>query len=593
MNKLLAIIFLVAVNALASSRDDIIAASAKDSEGVWRRCQNPDKYDLSSRDLFTAALAWCEAKQHPDRLLRLFELADQLQDHDPKSKTYGNLRWYWSHPKVDDQNAVDFCMQSGVLVWIRHRDAMPAAARAKLEAVLRLGAKGCRRHKVSTSYTNIAFMNAANLILLGENLGLADIAAEGYRRLDAAAAYTAQNGTHEYCSPCYYGVDVVDLGLLEAFCQRDRERKIARALLEHFWTDIGANWLAFVQRLGGAHSRTYDYLHGTGPLDNALQANGWIPGTPRGGEGVYHALIRWHPSDALRSMKSPRLVHQCWGDAPEQFRTHYILKNISLSASAAYYGGRMDMPLTVDFAGDRDTVRGYFIPDNRNDPYGKNKIPEPRGAHQKALHNSCFFAGAQRGADAAALVVYHDADMPSNGAPLQTHFVLPADADAFYVGEQMFRQCSGNVPVTPGQPVVVKKGDTAVGIRVPWTRDNAPVALVNDGNKFGAVRLSVAHEPRNNAAAAIWVRVADGLDNAAAFEQWRRAFTGAEANVVADDKQISVRVPGADGPVSVVAKSPFTYKAGVTLEPAPRRVVLEVDGVDLGRKILQSLDVVK
>jgi hypothetical protein len=326
MNFLLAIILLA-----AAPRSDIVQNAADNAEGVWRRCQDPDKSDLSTRDLFTAALAWCEAKQHPDRLARVFDLAAQLQDRDPKSKTYGNFRWYWSHPKVDDHNAVEFCMQAGALLWIRHRDTMPADARAKLETLARLSAEGCRRHKVRPSYTNIAFMNAANLILLGENLGLDEIAQEGYRRLDDAVRYTAQNGTHEYCSPTYYGVNIVDVGLLEAFCARDRERQIARAMLELFWTDIAVNSLPSVQRLAGANSRTYDYLHGLGgPLDNALSHAGWLPGTPRGSEGIYYALIRWRPDDKLRSLKLPRLVRQCWGEAPEQFRTHYLLPNISL-----------------------------------------------------------------------------------------------------------------------------------------------------------------------------------------------------------------------------------------------------------------------
>lgn len=586
MNTLLAILFFAA----AVPHADIVQYAADQSEGTWRRCQNPDKFDLSTRDLFTTALAWCEAKRHPERLARIFDLAAQLQDRNPKSKTYGNFRWYWSHPKVDDHNAVDFCMQTATLIWIRHRDAIPADTRAKLAELLAFAAEGCRRHKVSPAYTNIAFMNAANLILLGESLDKPDIAQEGYRRLEAAVLYTSLNGTHEYCSPTYYGTDIVDLGLLEAFCARDRERQIARAMLELFWTDIGANWLPSVQRLAGAHSRTYDYLRGLGELDTALWANGWITGKPRGGSAaIYHALIRWHPNDSLRSMKLPRLVHQCWGEPPEQFRTHYLLKDISLSASAAYYGGWMDMPLTVDFAGERESVRGYFIPDGRNDPYGKIKIAA--GAHQKAHHLSCFFAGAQRTTDAAALVVYREADIPTNCASLQTHFVLPKNADAFYVGDRRV-ECSGNVPVAPDQALVVRKGSTAVGIRVPWTRDNASIALVNDGNKFDAVRLTVTHAIRPNAAAALWVRIGDGLDTDAAFDKWRRAFAAAKAVVAADEKQISLCVAGIDSPVRVAAQSPFTFKAGAQLDPTPKRVVLEVDGVDLGRRVFEELNFV-
>jgi len=55
-------------------------------EGFWRSLsQAPGS--VTSRDLFAYALALCEARQHPERLDRLFELAAQMQDRDPKSRT--------------------------------------------------------------------------------------------------------------------------------------------------------------------------------------------------------------------------------------------------------------------------------------------------------------------------------------------------------------------------------------------------------------------------------------------------------------------------------------------------------------------------
>jgi hypothetical protein len=580
MHPLLAALILAAL----VPRADIVQHAAAQGEVTWRRCQAPDSLELSSRELFTAALAWCEAGQHADRLPRLFELAAQLQDRRLRSRTQGNFRWYWTHADVDDPNTVEYCLQAGSLLWMRHRDTLSADAREKLEEILRLAVEASRLHPVSADYTNIAFMNAANLILLGESLPRPKAAREGYRRLDAAVRYTRMNGTHEYCSPAYYGMNLVSLGLLEAYAQRERDRGLARAMLELLWTDIGANWLPSLGRLSGAHSRTYDYLHGLGPLDTALWANGWIDGEPRGGsDAIYQALITWHPPDSLRAMRLPREVRQSWGERPEQFRTHYLLDGISLGTAGCSYDSRMDVPLTVDFAGDRNGVRGYFFPDGRNDPYGATKVPS--GAHPKAKHLSCFFAGAQRRTDAAAIVVYREGEIPAGCTSLQTHFVLPRDADAFYIGAERV-QGFGEVPIAPGQALVVRKGATAVGIRVPWTRDDAPVALVDDGNDLGAVRLTVQHAVRPGAAAALWVRIGSGLETDAAFDAWRRAFADARAEVVADAKTLQLRVTGEDGPVGIVAAAPFTRSA--TIEPAPRRVVLEIDGVDVGRRILEG-----
>jgi len=573
--------------ALLVPRADLVRHAAAQGEVTWRRCQAPDSLELTSRELFTTALAWCEAGQHADRLPRLLDLAAQLQDRGRRSRTQGNFRWYWSHADVDDPNAVEYCLPAGALLWMRHRDALPADARAKLEEMLRLAADAARLHPVGPDYTNIAFMNAGNLILLGESLPHPKAAREGYRRLEAAVRYTRRNGTHEYCSPAYYGMNLVSLGLLEAYARRDRDRALARAMLELLWTDIGANWLPSLRRLSGAQSRSYDYLHGLGPLDTALWANGWIDGDPRGGsDAIYQAHIAWHPPDALRAMKLPRTVCQSWGERPEQFRTHYLRDGITLSTAGCAYDDRTDVPLTVDFAGPREGVRGYVFPDGRDDPYGETKIAS--GAHPKAKHLSCFFAGAQRSTDAAAIVVYREGEIPPGCTLLQTHFVLPRDADAFYVGGERVAGFS-EVPLTPGQALVVRKGATAVGIRVPWTRDGAPAALIDDGNDLGAVRLTVRHAVRPGAAAALWVRIGSGLDTDAAFEAWRRAFADAGAEVAADAQGIRLRVAGVDGPVSIAAAAPFTKAA--TFDPAPRRVVLEVDGVDVGRGILEGIGV--
>ena len=65
---------------------------------------------LSSRWLVGYALTLCEAREHPERLERLLALARRMQDQDPHSKQWGNLRWYWRDDGVTDTNAVEFVM---------------------------------------------------------------------------------------------------------------------------------------------------------------------------------------------------------------------------------------------------------------------------------------------------------------------------------------------------------------------------------------------------------------------------------------------------------------------------------------------------
>ena len=246
-------------------------------ETLWRQIATAEPRPTSGcRQLFGYLLTLCERRVHPERLERLLALLRQMQDQDPRSKNWGNFRWCWRDADVTDTNAVEFSMQDALLVQVRHGDWLSPVARNQLGDLLRLGVEGCLRHRVPTDYTNIAILNAGNLIVLGERLGRPDAAREGYRRLDAICVRTAVLGVHEFCSPTYYGTDLNGLLLIHTYARGQRQRRQAEALLQFFWTDIAANWFPAAQRLGGCHSRSYDYLHGLGGLDWHLWIHGWL-----------------------------------------------------------------------------------------------------------------------------------------------------------------------------------------------------------------------------------------------------------------------------------------------------------------------------
>jgi len=263
--------------AISARRAEAVKYAVADGERVWTAVQDPDKHNPWSRDFFAYALALCEAKVHPERLEKLFEIAAHFQDRDPQSPTYGSFRWNWADKAVRDANAIEFCMQPAAVVWLKHRDTLPAAAREKLREILDPAVKASLRHRVSDGYTNIALMSAGNLILLGEGLGREDVADEGYQRLQAVFASIANTGIREYVSPSYCGVDLDALQLIDAFCQRPAGQRQARALVELFWTDIAANFWWANRRLCGAHSRDYDYLHSQGGLDRNPYGKSKIP----------------------------------------------------------------------------------------------------------------------------------------------------------------------------------------------------------------------------------------------------------------------------------------------------------------------------
>ena len=458
-------------------RDAVIQRAAESGKPFWQRIATGEPYEtLEVRSLFFYAQALCEARQHPQRLARLFELAARAQDRDPQSPGFGNLKWTWRDQRVTDRNAVEFSMNHAAAIWLKHEDWMPEPAREVLRELLDYSIEGCLRHRVASSYTNIALFNAGNLIVLGEIRGRPEVVDDGCRRLDAVCLWTWEYGTHEYCSPTYYGTDLDGLLLIKAHARHPRARRQAAALLELLWTDVALNWFDPAESLAGAHSRTYDYLSGLGSLDRHLWINGWLrreqgPGTRM----VQSALSQGSVPPGLRQLslnRYPRLVRQSWGAKPTESRTHLICPDVTLSCASAAYGS-MDMPLTVDLPGDRRLVRCYFIADGREDPYGKKKYETSSARHMKAKHLEPFWTAGQRNRDAVGLVVYRERDLKAEVVTnVQSHFVLRREVDGFWLRGQPLDlpagtpEAPGHVPVGQGDPLVLRLGTAAVGIRL-------------------------------------------------------------------------------------------------------------------------------
>lgn len=625
MNRHLAIVafavfctLLATAPAAPSDRAALRERFGNTGEQVWLAAQDPAKLNPRVSTFFNYALTLCETGLHPERLEKLFALAASRQDLDPRSETYGSFRWSWNDAQVTDRNAIEFSMQPAAIVWQKHRASLPPAAHARLRAILDPAVPASLTHKVAPSYTNIALMSAGNLIVLGEGLGRVEVADEGYRRLQAIYDLTARKGIPEYNSPTYYGVNLNALQLMETFAERPAGQRQARALLEYLWTEIAANYWWANQRVGGAHSRDYDYLHGQGGLEGHLAVAGFLRD---GAEpGLIPSIARWQPPAdliALSQNKLPRLVRRQWGWSARQAvtptvasaaagarsdgnhwasYTHWLGHDITLSISGANYGP-IDVPFTVDFPGSRDDVRCYFIPDGRHDPYGQIKVPW-RG-HPKAVHLQPFFAGVQHTQDALALAVYRAADVPAETKSLETHFVMPRDVDAVYVGERVVRFETGrpqDIALAAGQPVFLRKGTAAVALRVPAARtvanDPAPVVLAWDNNAWKAIRLTVDHRyaappAKVLAAAVLHVRVGTGLHDAA-FAEFRRHFTAATYEVSLAADKISLGAPALAAGQRLTIAAAFPWTKPLLLSPAPSGALLELDGEDVGRRLLPA-----
>ena len=127
----LALLFLAAVP-LAPAQDARLAEMVRQNEERIERYRSLPP-DLSSRSLFTAAFVFAEAGVRPDLIEFALATGARMQDRDRNSPRFGNFRWDWQDGSVLDANAVEFCMQFGALLHLRHWDQLTPKAKEILD----------------------------------------------------------------------------------------------------------------------------------------------------------------------------------------------------------------------------------------------------------------------------------------------------------------------------------------------------------------------------------------------------------------------------------------------------------------------------
>jgi hypothetical protein len=565
-------------------------------EQRWENLQQTEKRNTGTRDLFRFVLE--VAARGGD--LRMAEgalaLAKQKREPAPTSNLYGNYAWYWNDAHPIDRNAVEFSMQSASVCWMLFRDRLSEKVRAQLESEIRYAVEGIRRHKVSVSYTNIYLMKAANCILLGEHLPDETLAKEGQAMLDDWLDYTSRFGIHEYSSPTYTGVDLGSLGLLVKYPRDAAVRAKAEKALHLLWTEIAANWFEPFEGIAGTHSRDYDFLRGHGLLDRYLEKAGWLTPSKPSAPDIFIDLSAWTPPAEIRAIAHtvPRFVFQRWGETPWEHSTHYLGRNFSLGSTGAGYG-QQDKTLTVNLALGPQAPVVNFAMDERGDPYGQAKVLTG-GGHMKLTHLVPFLTSVQQGADALLLACQNPQKKPSAFATsLESNLVFPTAATPWLAdGPLRFAEGETRHNLPPDTTLFLRAGDVAVALRyvaaLDCTGRPAPLAVVRDGDKASAMRFTAFHaeQPSNQrAVVAVWIRVAEGLDEPA-FAQFRETCAAAQTPVKIAGDHIEVKAPAKHGSLTLAADLKAEKRLLATGSEAREETgILAVNGQDLGGQCLK------
>jgi hypothetical protein len=570
---------------------------------AWERYQKREP-NSGARDLYGFLLTVVAHNWRPEKWAAIVTLVEELHDRDPASPTYGNYRWYWREPKPNDRNALEFSMQCASLAWVAYRDRMPEDARRALADAFALSAEGLVRHKVDVSYTNIFLMRIANSILIGETTGRPDLVAQGRHWFDEWFAYTRANGVHEFSSPTYYGTDLTDLGALANYARTPAVRAQAEAALRLLWTDIAANWFTPYEGIAGAHSRDYGFLTGHGYLDQPLMRAGWLKNTSGESHPAIDDITFWNPPAAVRAAipAAPRVVTQRFGAQPWERATHYVGQNFSLGSSGAGYGAQ-DKVLTLTLAGGPKLPLVNFALDYHRDPYGQQQLATADG-HSKLTHLLPFIASVQRGPEALLVAAYNPATArnPIGGkAPItyesvNANFVLPAAAELWDAHGPL--AAGETVSLSANSPLFLRFQTTAAALAFVVTRDDtgqsASLAVVRDGEKVGAARLTATlapGAPRERVLAAVWVRAAEDITSDAAFATFRTDFLRAAARTKISSRAdaLDLTVAGTSAPLHLSVDLAHEKRlAAEGADPSQQSGILVVNGRDLGAGLLAT-----
>jgi hypothetical protein len=598
------------------------AGAARDLEDQWTKFQDAvarggagdETRGVSIRGVLRFALEATAAGWEPVRAEEALAFGRAMQDLDPKSRTFGNFKWVSDADKVHDWNAVEFATQILGLMHKCHADKLTPRARRLTEEMMRSAIPALENHKVKIDYTNVWIKKAWCLIAIGECLGRPDLADDGYRRLDEWVRHVAQNGITEFGAVTYYGTDLDTLGMIEKHAARPEGRAQALAAIRYLWTDAAANWWAPGDRLGGANSRSYDFLQGHGYFEAHTWAAGWLRRKPKLERPGWLPGERDHLVAFLQAgdtpprpgwlapalTRLPRTVVQRCGPLPEDIAVNWLGQRVSLGSAGRECGGD-DRMLAANLGDTPDIPQISLFMDGRGDPFGIKKTKNAAG-QAKALHLVPFTATVQRGPEVLQLLSLEPLAPGSRHKPgelscFQTHLVFPAGAEV-WLDDRPARPGSPRHPaaVPAGTPVYIKMADAVVAMRILYSdtvgkQAPAPVYHIRDSSKAAANRITLVHdagEPAGRATVAVWLRAAEGLD-AEGFAAFRRAFAGAAASASLDGAHFQAEAAGLAGPLRIEAD--VAGKIRRKLEGGePRPTLLSVNGREVGAPIFDDLE---
>ena len=567
-----------------------------------------------------------------------------------------NFKSYFADASVSDFNAVEFATESLVQIPYRfpHLLAMygpvnqPGTIENLLAALLSEGQIGAINHHFTVGYTNQWMFRLCNLILTGQGVtdgsgnvllaANADVLNRGRTDFMAWASNVREDGVREFMSPTYAGLDLEASGYLDLYARDTGISAMAQQAYKLFWIDLYANWYNRGQRMGGTHSRTYEFL-----VDQDRESDRFLnavshpvlplsPGWPvllnsrsygywRGQDFIAYVLPP--PSDVpllygadLASGGSRTILRSFASDGnydPDYMYGENYMANptgagglsypFSVGSAECFYNDLTFEGLTIMMPGDATTSNVNFNMQGRKDYYlqvvcsdGKADTLKPFIASSQNAAETLFLAASPGAADKAAVEVSSSIVIPNTA---QVWIGTASTAVSLSPGQ--------SVPLTAGSTLFIQTSNSGqtdclvTGIRFLLSTDmnGSPLglSLVNDGAAFNALRVTCIHSANpptgGQAVMAVWTRTGYCSDTGTAFNLFRSAFTSAAVvnNYNPGSGDVFLSVPGLANVLTVsanVSAQSTTSLGGDDLDLSFTDPLLSVNGLEYVPSTLQD-----
>lgn len=541
-------------------------------------------------------------------------------------RSYGNIFWGWHETGFDigDGNNIEFCMQYGLPIKLLFNDRLSDEARKTLDEIFTLGIKGARNQVVRISYTNIYLMKIWNFAAFGQVYQQPEILEEGRKYFDLWLDHLARYGNREYDSPTYCGVDLESLLLLCRFSSDADIQSKARAALRFFLNDLSAHYLPRAGILGGAHSRDYNRVFSRDLLEEKY-FNPLLGGSNRNLH-LFHELclstlkeIGLSTEQKAWMNRKNRFIVQRWDSLAHTFACDFVGDKVSIASSNQAYSPD-DKPFVIYLSSKRipEMPNIAFVMEGRDDHYGtwaaegmgekmKHLIPTnypSNGGWGKARHLMPFMQSAQNKGE-MVMLVSGIKDHNCIREYLNSTIILPHAFDEIWLGNHQIAvpDTGAKADFDDTQTLFARFEDVVIAFRFLWSNaeQGARPALYNDGFQFiatrekfplkhnAALRITLQHPDNGKADVAMWWKVVEGIKTDRAFAAFRQEVLQAAVAVKTENGLLNVAVMTKAGKLGLSADLPNKKRlAYYNPQPLPADFLLNIDGVEIGKPILEQ-----